>query len=682
MKKYSLHLIATALFALSQSPLYGMDDENSFFNTEEKSLEIPEPTDFFASLTTPNNSNLDSNSSLGQTIDLEKNKDLIPPSFGLDDSENINNTVPAPTEEELDINNLFSNFLTNTTDTVPVQNLPTPQITNQNLMGLQTASPSKKHPRENSNKRLKNQSEQKKTRLNNPITISTNFGSNSSQSITTESASSSSSTTNTWVEYLPAHWDKKTWNNYNLSQKVQTIATLLEDAGTSTEMLDKIKLKLDQLIQIPRSSLDYFLNPPKKSNDSIIQQAINKNNTMGHLHLKFILNLLNNKINSLKQCYNRTKNYQLLTKKLEQCILTNTTTECSELVINVKNAINNTLKENLILETKASKIFKKLGKLLNGPTQQSNSLNTSSSSQNQLLPTLTPSTQPQTITTIPHPQETQQIQQNPTKNQPLSTSQPLQKKQNTSQQSVANATTTSSCSSQSIAIGSSSSTSSTKNTWTGYPPSHWDQKNWNAPMMIKGFKQQIIADLLEDAGTSPEMLDEINLRLYPLTQQPRSSLDWFFNPTGKSKDSVIQLAINKNNTTGHLHLKFILNLLNNKILSSECYYSHINNYQLLANKLEQCILTNTTPECSELVTNVKKAINNALKENLSTKNKASTIIKELKQLLNGPTQLSNSLNTSQSQTNITILRPIAIRPSTPPSNNQQNQPQSQTPNQK
>ena len=721
MKKY-LPLVATTLFALSQSPLYGMYHENSFFesfNTEENNLAPSEQPDFFASLNIPSNIGSDSNSS------LDENEGLI---RDLDDSEIINNAVPTATEEELSIKKLLSDFIsTKTPGTVHVQNLTTPQNSG---VPQETTPPSKKHSRENNNKRLKNQSKQKKIRLNNHTTNSTNFSSsskesfnllqkpieklsptiqdskplnasstsqnqqlpastpltqpqttsthpqetqqkptknqppskspsqntaqqsmdnstttssNSSQSITTRPSSSTSSTTKTWTEYQPSDWNQRTWNINTPNKKVQIIANLLNNAETSTEILDKIKLKLDQLIQIPRSSLDCFLNAPGKSKTSIVQQAINKNNNTGLIHLRFILNFLNNKIHSLKKYENHKKNYQLLANKLTECTTDNTTLECSELVKNVKNAINNTLKEKMSVETKASIIFDELGKLLNGPTQPSNALNVSLSSQNQLLPTATP-TQPQITTTITHPQEMQKTQQKPTKNQSLF-SQPLQKKQNTSQQSIANSATTNSSSSQSITIGPSSSTSSTPNAWTGYPPSHWNQKNWNNLGTIRE-KTQIIADLLQDAETSTKMLDEIKEMFDRVTRRPGDLIKWSLNPSQDTKNSAIQQAINKNNNTGLIHLMFIFNILNSKLCSSETHRTHVERYEFLAQRLKKCTLTNTTPACSNLVNSIRKAIENPLKEQLSPQTKVSKIFNALNQLLNGPIQLSNSLNAS------------------------------------
>jgi len=220
MKKYSLPLIATALLALSQSPLYGMYNENSFINTEENNFEIPEPADLSILSNIPSNNDFVSNSSLEQTVDLE-NKDLIHPSFGLGNSENINNAVPTATKGELNINNLFSNVMfTSTTDTVPVHNLTTPQ--NSKVL-KNAASSSKKHPRENSKKRVKNQSKQKKTRPNNHTTNSTNSSSNSSQSIAIGSSSSSSSITNTWTGYPPSHWNQARFQNHTISMKAQLL---------------------------------------------------------------------------------------------------------------------------------------------------------------------------------------------------------------------------------------------------------------------------------------------------------------------------------------------------------------------------------------------------------------------------------------------------------------------------
>ena len=644
MKKY-LPLIATALLALSQSPLYGMDDENSFFEgfntTEENRLEASELTDLFTSLTTPNNNSFDSNSSLKQAIDLEY-KDLILPPFN---------------PEELNIKDLLSSFLTNTTDTVPVQNPTTPQ----NSMVLQKkAPPSKKHPRENNKKHVKNQSKQKKTCLNNRITNSTNSGSSSSQSITTGPSSSSSSTTNTWTGHPHERGNQKNWNQQSSINEKTQLADLFNGTGTSTEILNDIKFKSNQQLKSPKAWLNWLFKPREKSNNSIVQQAINQNNTTGLKLLEFILNLVIPKINSLHNCYNRINLYQVLADELKKCILTNTTPECSELIKNVITTIEKPLKKILHTEDKASDIFIKLNQLLNKPTQLSNSvnepqpqttttitqtkdndpttvtsnkeldnlmkmvnalpptfpmptqlsnsLNTSSSSQNQPLPTATPTTQPQTTTTITH------------------------------QQSITNSTPT----------GSGSSASSTTNTLTELPPAHESKENLNQQSSISQ-KAQIIATLFNDAGTSEKKLNEIKETLTSLNPQPSALLKWFSDPTEKSNDSVIQQAINKNNPIGHLHLRFILNLLNHKIHFSIGYQNHIRNYQSLAEKLKKCI---TTPECSQLIKNVKKAIKNtSTKKYSSPKTKAFNIFEELNQLFSEPTQLPNSQNTSSSSQN-------------------------------
>ncbi|HBL98028.1 TPA: hypothetical protein DDZ86_00095 [Candidatus Dependentiae bacterium] len=515
--------------------------------------------------------------------------------------------------------------------------------------------------------------------------------SSSSQSITTESSSSSSSTPNTWIGY--PLWNQKKSNSApkNFKSKQQTIEDLLENAGTSTEMPDEIKNMLNLETQRPRDLINWLFNPTKKSKISIIQQIINDNNTTGLSHLKFILNCLITKIHSLEKFPSRKQNYLFLANKLEECSTDNTTPECSELINNMKTAMKNIQK--LTAKKKDFTIFKVLKRLLNTPTQQSNSLNISSSSQNQLLPAYTPLTQPQTTTTITHLQEMQQTQQSTSTNQPITNNQPLQKKQNTSQQSVTNSTTpgSNSSSSLSIAIGSSSSSSSTTNTWTGHPPSHWNKKKWVSLSISK--KAQIIATLFNDAGTSEKMLNEIKTIFDDETQQPNAVLKWFFKPMKNSENSIVQQAINKNNPTGLRHLKFILNLVILKINSLKKFPNQLNNYQVLTTELKAYTTNNTAPEYSNLINNVIDIIENTSKD-LIYKQRFPDVFNALNQLLNGPTQPSNSLNASQSQTTITILKPTAIKPSptpqttttitiiksiptepsTPPSNNQQSQP--------
>ncbi|HBL98031.1 TPA: hypothetical protein DDZ86_00110 [Candidatus Dependentiae bacterium] len=729
MKKYSLLLITTTLFAISQSPLYGMDDENSFFesfNTEENSLASSEQTDFFASLRgAPNNSDPDSNSSLGQAIDPE-NKDLI---LDLDDSENINNAVPAAIEEH-NINKLLSNFLTNTTNTMPVQDLTTPK----DLVDSQTPPPSKKHSRENNKKHVKNQSKQKKTRLNNCTTNATNSGSSSSQSITTGPSSSSSSTTNTWTGHPPAYWSKKKWLPIRpISKKAQIIADFFEDAGTSTEMLDQIKLMLNKVTKKTKNLMLWLLNTTEKSNDSVIELAINKNNATGHLHLRFILSLLNHRIHSLQGYYNQINNYQFLTNKLTECTTDNTTLECSKLITNVKKSIKNPSKKNLRAKNKASHIFYALNRLLNNQPQLPNSLNASSSSQNQLLPSTTPSTQPQTITVITQTNNSAILnnglsistnQNNITTNSGSSsresldnlqksveklapiiqdskslnapspnsssssqnlTQQPINTNisdedldnlieivntitpqiQNSQQPLTTNPQTQNTLSSQIPTPPQKTSSvkkcsqkkplckNAVTNIWPGHSPSHWNQKTWDLQHSLSK-KVQIIADLFNDANASQEMLNEIKDMFTLLDPPPKTLLNWFCEPTEDSENSVIQQAINQNNNTGYIHLKFILNLLNTKIFSAKTAKAKIDNYLSLANYLEIFSHEKTSSKCSELIDKIKTAIENTTKI-YSQPQRASSIFEAINEILNPQTQPSNSLNTS-TQTITTITQ--------------------------
>ncbi|HBL98294.1 TPA: hypothetical protein DDZ86_01475 [Candidatus Dependentiae bacterium] len=230
------------------------------------------------------------------------------------------------------------------------------------------------------------------------------------------SSSSSSTTNNGWTGHSPAYWNEKRWSYCCLiSKKAQIIAALLEDAGTSEEMLNKIKSMLTLVIKRPKTSLKWFFNPTEKLKDSVIQQAINKNSTTGLVHLKFILNLLNAKIHSLAHFSNQIKNYQFLSKKLKKCTTNNATLECSKLINDVTTAIEN-ISTKLTPQKGASLVFKVLNQLLNVPTQQTNQLLVIPQPQNHTQ-TSSSTTPPITITTITHLQKIQQTQQSTSSNQ-------------------------------------------------------------------------------------------------------------------------------------------------------------------------------------------------------------------------------------------------------------------------
>ncbi|HBL98030.1 TPA: hypothetical protein DDZ86_00105 [Candidatus Dependentiae bacterium] len=547
MKKYR-PLIATALLTLSQSPLYGMNqDEKNFIESFNLNLEENSsgPTDFFALLNPPSNSGLDSNSSLEQAIDLE-NKNLILPSFNVDDSANK-------------------------------------ETQNKGLQKI--APPSKKRPREDKKEPLKNQSTQKKTHLNQPIFLFIpqqkqlipkpqssaypakiplqKLNINQNSQALQKTPNSRYKRGKNGNKKSASYWNLERWRSKTTTFKQHLITTLLEEAGRSTNKLAEIEKMLKKNISRPKELLIWLSTPLEDQKASIIQNAINQANLT---HLRSILNLLVAKINTLIISTQLTR-YNELENYLEECILSSTTPECSNLITNIKNIIKNALQSN-----QGNSIFSDLQKILN-PQATS-------------LPALT-----QTITTTTKT------------NNPINT--------NISDKDLDDLLETM----QTIEPPMQNNTRAP----LIIPTQNSSIINQNNTAQQCNTPQPPLKPLTETPST-------IKTVLPTKYKKPGNLISCIFTAK-KNNPSIMQEIINKNNNQQlALTLQSVC-----KEINRLTPYHQTNNYKLLARKLTTCMPQNTTTPCTTLISNAIKVIEKTKPTNIAEHLEKKILIPQIQQ---------------------------------------------------
>jgi len=429
------------------------------------------------------------------------------------------------------------------------------------------------------------------------------------------SVSSSSSTLLSDDTFLLLIQILKGGKSVNFKLKQQTLRKLFDGAVDSTQRFDEIISVLDKRKQVPHL-LSLFIDPISKSEDSVLKNIINKKNRIGFVQLRFVLSFLFTKIGQLASSdLNAQISYYIrLSEKLGECS-GNATPLCLKFVQCVRNIVDDCL--NASCKTiQVLQIQSGLKEIFETQT-------------NFLLP------------------QNQQLLALRTQYQPITT---------TSESSLSN------------------SSKKISDWWAEDGKSLiWSQKDWQM-RVGDGFRQKLIAELLSDAGDSTEMLDAIKKMFNTNISFPKSLIELIFMPMANSKYSVFQEVLNKNNKTGLLQLKFLLEVLNTKTHSSVNSYLQEQNYKLLHKSLESYINNSLRPEFLELITKMRDVINKNINDTSSIKtcsDRMKDIFEDLQKILNqqtSPLLPQNQLPVSTMQpqttttTTTTVIRPIPLRP--------------------
>ncbi|HBY06114.1 MAG: hypothetical protein UV38_C0002G0129 [candidate division TM6 bacterium GW2011_GWE2_42_60] len=336
-----------------------------------------------------------------------------------------------------------------------------------------------------------------------------------------------------------------------LKLKQQALKKLFDGAGDSANKLNEIATVFNKRKKASYL-LNLFINPVSESEDSVLKHIITKEDRVGSVQLRFILNFLIAGINRLASAdRDKIKYFKELAEYLEESP-ENITPLSLKLIHNVKKIMNDGFSAGFQAEQVSS--------IINGweiffETQTDFLL---PQNQQLLVPSLTTQSQPTTSTS---------------------------------------------------ASASSNSSKKISDWWAKDGKSLiWDQKEW-AQLSKNGARKHFFSELLADAGKSTEMLDAIKEVFGQHVPHPKVLFKLIFEPKEKSNFSVFQDILNKNIETGVLHLKFILGFLNTRIHSSQKWQQQIKNYDILSGQLEYYAKNLIASDSLNLITKIKNGIN-------------------------------------------------------------------------
>jgi len=379
-------------------------------------------------------------------------------------------------------------------------------------------------------------------------------GASSSSSSSIQSNTSDSSPCSTLMsdsEFLSLIEILQSGRKMSIEEKQQTLKKLFDGARDSMQRLNAIinvfagKKKLCYV-------LDSFTHHKNESEDFVLKHITNKKNKFGYVQLRVVLNLLFTKIGLLSAgCLNdKIKYYAMLYESFQKCF-ESAGPLCLEFIQNVAKIIKNGSSacyksgQVLQIEKGLKDLFEKQTDLLLPQNQQL------------LVPVLT--RQVQAITSM-------------------------------------------------SASASSNLSKEISHWWANDRKSlNWDQNEWD--MRGKhGFRQKLIAEFLINAGDSAEKLNAIKEMLNTHIPLPKPLLELIFNPIANSQDSVFQEVLNKDNKTGLLQLKLLLEILNNKVHFSVDPLFQEKHYESLLELLGNYINNSIKPEFLDLIAKFRDVI--------------------------------------------------------------------------